>query len=119
MLNIGMRYEHYTVSKDVYDRSRVFDIVRCQGFCPNGTPWFFRDNDNIAPRILLAYAPKFPGGKTVFALDTDATLALARMTASPPLSTVAQRTRISGTPLQLTRFINTRDLATSFVVAGI
>ncbi len=64
-LNLGLRYEQYTVSEDVYGRGRVFDIVRCQGFCPNGTPWFFGDNDNIAPRVSLAWAPKMLGGKTV------------------------------------------------------
>ncbi len=64
-LNVGMRYEQYTVSKDVYGRGRVFDIVRCQGFCAPGTPWFFGDNDNIAPRVSLAWTPKMLGGKTV------------------------------------------------------
>ncbi|MBL8179217.1 MAG: TonB-dependent receptor, partial [Bryobacterales bacterium] len=64
-LNLGLRYEQYTVSKDVYGRGRVFDIVRCQGFCAPGTPWFFPDNDNIAPRISLAWTPKALGGKTV------------------------------------------------------
>jgi hypothetical protein len=65
-LNVGARYEVYTVSKDNYGRGRVFDITRCQGFCAAGTPWFFPDNNNIMPRISLAYAPKFLGGKTVF-----------------------------------------------------
>ncbi len=65
-LNLGLRYEQYTVSKDVVGRGRVFDIVRCQGFCAPGTPWFFGDNDNIAPRLSLAWAPKMFGGKTVF-----------------------------------------------------
>lgn len=64
-LNLGLRYEQYTVSKDVYGRGRVFDIVRCQGFCAAGTPWFFPDNDNIAPRFSLAWTPKALGGKTV------------------------------------------------------
>ena len=64
-VNLGLRYEHYTVSKDVAGRGRVFDFVRCQGFCPAGTPWFFPDNDNIAPRISLAWSPKMLGGKTV------------------------------------------------------
>jgi hypothetical protein len=64
-LNLGLRYEQYTVSKDVYGRGRVFDIVRCEGFCAPGTPWFFGDNDNIAPRISLAWSPKMLGGKTV------------------------------------------------------
>jgi hypothetical protein len=65
-LNLGLRYEQYTVSKDVVGRGRVFDIVRCQGFCAPGTPWFFPDNDNIQPRISMAWAPKMFGGKTVF-----------------------------------------------------
>lgn len=65
-LNVGLRYEQYTVSKDVYGRGRVFDITRCQGFCAPGTPWFFGDNDNIAPRLSLAWAPRIMGGKTVF-----------------------------------------------------
>ncbi len=64
-LNIGLRYEQYTVSKDVAGRGRVFDAVRCQGFCAPGTPWFFGDNDNIAPRLSLAWSPKALGGKTV------------------------------------------------------
>ncbi|MBM3759098.1 MAG: TonB-dependent receptor [Acidobacteria bacterium] len=65
-LNLGLRYEYYTVSKDVAGRGRVFDFTRCQGFCPNGAPWFFPDRDNIMPRFSLAYSPKFLGGKTVF-----------------------------------------------------
>jgi hypothetical protein len=64
-VNLGLRYENYTVSKDVYGRGRVFDIVRCQGFCAPGTQWFFPDNDNIAPRVSLAWSPKALGGKTV------------------------------------------------------
>lgn len=65
-LNLGLRYEHYTVSKDVYGRGPVFDAVRCQGYCPAGTPWFFPDNDNVTPRVSLAWTPKMLGGKTVF-----------------------------------------------------
>lgn len=64
-LNLGLRYEQYTVSKDVYGRGRVFDIGRCAGFCAPGTQWFFGDNDNLAPRLSLAWSPKALGGKTV------------------------------------------------------
>lgn len=64
-LNLGFRYEHYTVSRDVVGRGRVFDAVRCQGFCAAGTPWFFPDNNNWMPRISLAWTPKMLGGKTV------------------------------------------------------
>jgi hypothetical protein len=64
-VNVGLRYERYTVSNEVYGRGRVFDTVRCQGFCAAGTPWFFPDTNNVAPRISLAWAPKMLGGKTV------------------------------------------------------
>ena len=64
-LNLGFRYEQYSVSKDVYGRGRVFDLVRCHGFCADGAPWFFGDNDNLAPRFSLAWSPKILGGKTV------------------------------------------------------
>ena len=64
-LNLGLRYEYYTVSKDVVGRGRVFDFVRCQGFCPAGTPWFFPDRDNIQPRISLAWSPRALNGRTV------------------------------------------------------
>ena len=64
-LNLGLRYERYSVSKDVYGRGRVFDFTRCQGFCADGTPWFFGDNNNIAPRLSLAWSPTILGGKTV------------------------------------------------------
>jgi hypothetical protein len=64
-INLGLRYEQYTVSKDVVGRGRVFDIHRCEGFCAPGTPWFFPDNDNIAPRFSLAWSPAVFGGKTV------------------------------------------------------
>ncbi|MBM3724569.1 MAG: TonB-dependent receptor [Acidobacteria bacterium] len=64
-INVGVRYEQYTVSKDNFGRGRVFDLVRCQGFCPAGAPWFFPDRDNIAPRVSFAWSPRALGGKTV------------------------------------------------------
>ena len=64
-LNLGLRYEYYSVSKDVVGRGRVFDFFRCRGFCPAGTPWFFPDRDNVQPRISLAYSPKVLKGRTV------------------------------------------------------
>ncbi len=64
-LNVGIRYEYYTVSNEAYGRGRVFDIERCQGFCQPGAEWFFQDQDNIAPRISLAWSPKVFDGKTV------------------------------------------------------
>ncbi|MBI4907744.1 MAG: TonB-dependent receptor [Acidobacteria bacterium] len=63
-LNLGLRYEYYGVNKEVRDRYRVFDLA-CRGFCPHGTPWYFRDANNFDPRVGIAWAPKALGGKTV------------------------------------------------------
>lgn len=59
-LNIGARYEYYTVMSEVNGRGRVFDDIRCQGFCRAGTPWYFPDRNNIAPRFgfALGLSPK-------------------------------------------------------------
>lgn len=54
-LNLGLRYEYYTVGREVHDRGRVFDFA-CGGYCPTGTPWYEPDRNNFAPRIGFAYA---------------------------------------------------------------
>ncbi len=59
VLNLGARYENYTVMTEVNGRGRVFDLA-CGGFCPAGTPWYTPDRNNLAPRFSLAWsiAPK-------------------------------------------------------------
>lgn len=64
-LNLGLRYEYYGVNSEAHDRYRVFDLYRCSGFCPHGTPWYFRDRNNVDPRVGFAWAPKALKGKTV------------------------------------------------------
>jgi len=65
-LSLGVRYEYYSVSKTSDGRGRVFDLYRCNGFCPNDTPWYFPDKNNWAPRLGLAWSPQALDGKTVF-----------------------------------------------------
>jgi hypothetical protein len=65
-LNLGVRWEYYTVSNEVNGRGNVFDVTRCAGFCPPGTEWFFPDRNNVAPRIGLAWSPKMFNNRTVF-----------------------------------------------------
>jgi hypothetical protein len=64
-LNLGLRYEYYSVNREVKDRYKVFDINECRGFCPHGTPWYFPDRNNFDPRVGLAWAPRALRGKTV------------------------------------------------------
>ena len=65
-LNLGARYEYYSVPHEVNRRERVFDLWGCQGFCAPGTPWYYPDRNNIDPRVSLAWAPAALGDKTVF-----------------------------------------------------
>jgi hypothetical protein len=64
-VNLGLRYEYYSVNKEVNDRYRVFDLNACRGFCPHGTPWYYPDRNNFDPRVGLAWLPKALKGKTV------------------------------------------------------
>ena len=65
-LNLGLRYEFYGVNNEAHNRYRVFDINECRGFCPSGSPWYFRDANNFDPRVGIAWAPMTLSGKTVF-----------------------------------------------------
>lgn len=63
-LNLGMRYEYYSVGREVKDRGRVFDLIGCKGFCPAGTSWYDPDFNNFAPRVGLAWSPSRLNNRT-------------------------------------------------------
>ena len=63
-LNLGVRYEYYSVMNEVKDRIAVVDLA-CGGFCPPGTPMYSPDRNNFAPRVGLAWIPGGAAGKTV------------------------------------------------------
>lgn len=64
-LNLGLRYEFYTVAHEVRDRASVVDIQGCGGYCPKGTPFYDPNYHNFGPRAGLAWTPSIFGGKTV------------------------------------------------------
>ena len=64
-LNLGLRYEFYTVAHEVRNRAAVVDIVNCGGFCPPGTPFYAPNYNDWGPRFGLAWSPAASGGKTV------------------------------------------------------
>jgi hypothetical protein len=63
-LNLGLRYEYYSVLHEVRDRIAVIKFS-CGGFCPKGTPLYAPVRTDFAPRLGLAWTPGGAGGKTV------------------------------------------------------
>jgi hypothetical protein len=63
-LNLGLRYEYYSVAHEILNRSAVVDILGCGGFCPKGTPYYSPNPKDFGPRIGMAWAPAALQGKT-------------------------------------------------------
>ena len=64
-INLGLRYEFYSVAHEVRNRAAVVDILGCGGFCPTGTPFYALNYNDWGPRVGLAWSPATLGGKTV------------------------------------------------------
>jgi len=62
-LNLGVRYEYYSVMSEANGHQAVVDFA-CGGFCPAGTPMYSPDRNNFAPRLSLAWVPGGSDGKT-------------------------------------------------------
>jgi len=62
-LYYGLRYEYYTVLKEVHGEQAVVTIA-CGGFCPKGTPLYGPTYRDFAPRLGVAWVPGGTGGKT-------------------------------------------------------
>ena len=63
-LNLGLRYEFYSVSHEILNRSAVVDVLGCGGFCAKGTPYYDPNTKDFGPRIGLAWAPSIFHGRT-------------------------------------------------------
>jgi hypothetical protein len=63
-LNLGLRYEFYSVYHEVLGRSQTVDILGCGGFCPKGAPFYDPNPFNFGPRVGVAWSQKIFGGKT-------------------------------------------------------
>ena len=63
-LNLGLRYEFYSVVHEINNHSAVVDIAGCGGYCPPGTPYYSPNTTDFGPRVGLAWAPAFLHGRT-------------------------------------------------------
>jgi hypothetical protein len=63
-LNLGLRYEYYSVVQEILNRSAVVDILGCGGFCPKGTPYYDPNPKDFGPRMGVAWAPNALHGQT-------------------------------------------------------
>ena len=63
-LNLGLRYEYYSVVHEILNRSAVVDILGCGGYCPKGTPYYDPNTKDFGPRVGLSWAPAMFKGKT-------------------------------------------------------
>ena len=63
-LNLGLRYEFYSVTHEIHDRSAVVDVAACGGFCPKGTPYYEPNYKDFGPRVGAAWTPSILHGKT-------------------------------------------------------
>ena len=66
-LNLGARYSFFNIFHEVYDRPNPFDFATCgpAGYCGVGASFGQPTYRDIDPRIALAWAPAWLGGKTV------------------------------------------------------
>jgi len=63
-VNLGLRYEFYSVVHEIDNHSAVVDIAGCGGFCPPGTAYYAPNTHDFGPRLGIAWAPAVLHGKT-------------------------------------------------------
>lgn len=68
-MSYGMRYEYYSVLREVKNRAVMFDTVN-GGILPAGTPFYQSAKMNFGPRLAFSWAPQKLGGKTVFRIGS-------------------------------------------------
>ena len=66
-LNLGARYSFFNIFHEIYARPDPFDFSTCgaAGFCGVGASFGQPTYRDVDPRIALAWAPSWLGGKTV------------------------------------------------------
>ncbi len=65
-INVGLRYEYFSVFHESTGRDAPFDFGTCGGLCPSGAAFYFPTAGGFDPRMGLAWSPENLQGKTVF-----------------------------------------------------
>jgi hypothetical protein len=66
IVNAGLRYDYWTVNREVQGRGIVVDPRTCPNLvCPTGSSWYFPDRTNVGPRLAFTWSPERLHGKTV------------------------------------------------------
>jgi len=66
-LNLGARYSFFNIFHEIYGRPDPFDFATCGavGYCGVGARFGWPTYRDLDPRLALAWAPAWLGGKTV------------------------------------------------------
>ncbi len=64
-MNVGLRYEYFSVFHESTGRALPFDFATCGGFCPANAPFYFPTKGGFDPRVGLAWSPAASHGKLV------------------------------------------------------
>jgi Carboxypeptidase regulatory-like domain/TonB dependent receptor len=66
-LNIGLRYQFFSVFHESDNRDLPFDFATCGpgGYCPATAPFYFPKHDDLDPRLGMTWSPVGSHGKTV------------------------------------------------------
>jgi hypothetical protein len=65
-INMGLRYDYWSVDHDVFGRGVVVDPGTCPNLvCPAGSAWYFPDTGDVGPRLSVAWSPMALRKKTV------------------------------------------------------
>jgi len=66
-LNLGLRYQFFSVFHETQNRDLPFDFATCGpgGYCAATAPFYFPKYDDFDPRLGLAWSPAASHGKTV------------------------------------------------------
>jgi hypothetical protein len=122
IVNAGLRYDYWTVDREVLGRGVVVDPVTCQNVvCPAGSAWYFPDRTNVGPRLAVTWSPSALKGKTVFSAGGGIFYGegqfghLAAPIGNIPQSFTLLQTTVSGLSFPVTPYLGAAAYSVSYI----